>query len=170
MNYSGACHIDCRLSPLLSCDQTSTSTRFVYSRGLQDLSQRQHFANQPTNHFPACAIHTPPPTTPHLLSSATPTVTTTTKQTLLVRPDRPPERVSQRPTRRETFALSALPHELRLFHHHLYYSASPDYATHSSRSHSFPLIRRSSCQRHTMSSITTVPHPLTAQRSLKSQY
>lgn len=80
-------------------------------------------------------------------------------QTLLVRPDPHPERVSQRPTRRETFDLSALPHELRLFHNHQHlYSASPDYATHGTRSHSLPLIRRSPCQRHTMSSIITVPH------------
>lgn len=69
--------------------------------------------------------------------------------------------LSQRPSRRETQRSRSrlgrtLPHELRLLHH--IYSASPDYAINSTRSHLVPLIRRPPCQKPTMSSIITVRH------------
>lgn len=69
--------------------------------------------------------------------------------------------LSQRPSRRETQRSRSrlgrtLPYELRLLHH--VYSASPDYAINSTRSHLVPLIRRPPCQKPTMSSIITVRH------------
>ena len=112
--------------------------------------------SQPTDQPFHCTLNTHHHHHPlHLtcFSSALPTVTTTDPAG------------APRPAPRAPFATANSPrdtrlvrtsHELRLFHHHHFYSASPDYATHSTRSHSLPLIRRSPCQRHTMSSIITV--------------
>ena len=146
--YRRLLHVVCPV--LLRQTSTSTLTRFVYCAGQICRSTN---TSQPTNQ-PFHCTHNTHHHPLHLtcFSSALPTVTTTDPAG------------APRPAPRAPFATANSPrdtrlvrtsHELRLFHHH-FYSASPDYANHSTRSHSLPLIHRSPCQRHTMSSIITV--------------